>query len=201
MWRVQSSMKHRGVGAVIVVGARESRVQGEGPQGVDVRWTNSRRSLGEVRVLPVKLAASMKEEPMTACAGSRQSLESPLQGNLHGGFGGGGEETRFGRASCPYLTERDREIHRFLEEHPEWTNEVRWQVLPGEQQPAALMTTRAMEAFIWWAYEQGAIEYPTRIPHVLAHMRAVQAEGEAHQAGRCNPVTCHVCQGRQGRLE
>jgi hypothetical protein len=37
MWRVQSSKKHKGVGAAIVVGARESRVQGEGPQGIDVR--------------------------------------------------------------------------------------------------------------------------------------------------------------------
>ena len=46
----------------------------------------------------------MKEEPMTALAGSRQSLESPLPGNWHGGFGGGGEETQFGCASCPYLT-------------------------------------------------------------------------------------------------
>jgi hypothetical protein len=34
-----------------------------------------------------------------------QWVESPLQGNLHGGFGGGGEETQCGCASCPYLTE------------------------------------------------------------------------------------------------
>jgi hypothetical protein len=33
-----------------------------------------------------------------------QFLESPLQENLHGGFGGGGEETQFGCAPCPYLT-------------------------------------------------------------------------------------------------
>jgi hypothetical protein len=59
-------MKRVGVGAAIVLGARESRVHGEGRQGIDVRWTISRRSLGEVRVLPVKLATSMKEEPMTA---------------------------------------------------------------------------------------------------------------------------------------
>jgi hypothetical protein len=39
MWRVQSSMKHKGVGGPIVVGARESRVQGEGGQGIDVWWT------------------------------------------------------------------------------------------------------------------------------------------------------------------
>ena len=30
-------VKPMGVGAAIVVGARESRVQGEGPQGIDVR--------------------------------------------------------------------------------------------------------------------------------------------------------------------
>jgi hypothetical protein len=45
-----------------------------------------------------------KEEPMTALAESRQSLESPLQGNLHGGFGGGSGETQFGCAPCSYLT-------------------------------------------------------------------------------------------------
>jgi hypothetical protein len=88
MWRVQSSMKHKGVGAAIVVGARESRVHGEGPQGIDVRLTNSRRSLGEVQV-----SASMKEEPMTARAGSRQSLESRMLGNGHVRFGGGSEES------------------------------------------------------------------------------------------------------------
>jgi hypothetical protein len=30
MWRVQSPMKHRSVGGVIVLGGRESRLQGEG---------------------------------------------------------------------------------------------------------------------------------------------------------------------------
>jgi len=47
------SMKYAGVGGVIVLGGRESRPQGEGRQGIDVRRTNSRRSLGEVRVSPV----------------------------------------------------------------------------------------------------------------------------------------------------
>jgi hypothetical protein len=47
-------MKRMGVGAAIVLGARESRVQGEGPQGIDVRRTINRRSLGEVRVSLVK---------------------------------------------------------------------------------------------------------------------------------------------------
>jgi hypothetical protein len=32
------------------------------------------------------------------------SLESPLQGNLHGGFGGGRGETQLGCAPCAYLT-------------------------------------------------------------------------------------------------
>jgi hypothetical protein len=47
-------MKHVGVGGVIVLGARESRAHGEGRQGIDIRRTNSRRSLGEVRVALVK---------------------------------------------------------------------------------------------------------------------------------------------------
>jgi hypothetical protein len=34
--RCSPAMNHRGVGAAIVVGARESRVQGEGRQGIDV---------------------------------------------------------------------------------------------------------------------------------------------------------------------
>jgi hypothetical protein len=78
VWRVQSSLKHKGVGAAIVVRARESRVQGEGRQGIDVQPTISRGSPGEVRVLPEKLAAAIKEKLMTASAGSRQSLESRM---------------------------------------------------------------------------------------------------------------------------
>jgi hypothetical protein len=100
------SMKRVSVGGPIVVRARESRIQGEGGQGIDVRQTNSQRSPWESLVSLVKRAALMKEEPMTASAGSRRSLESPLQGNLHGGFGGEGEETPFGCAPCPYPTER-----------------------------------------------------------------------------------------------
>jgi hypothetical protein len=76
--RCSPAMNHRGVGGSIVVGGRESRPQGEGSQGIDVRQTNSCRSPGEFRVLPVNLAAAMKEEPMTAMAGSRQSLESRM---------------------------------------------------------------------------------------------------------------------------
>jgi hypothetical protein len=43
-------VKRMGVGAAIVLGARESRVHGEGRQGIDVRPTNSRISPGEVWV-------------------------------------------------------------------------------------------------------------------------------------------------------
>jgi hypothetical protein len=32
-------MKHTGVGGVIVLGGRESRLQGEGRQGIDTQWT------------------------------------------------------------------------------------------------------------------------------------------------------------------
>jgi hypothetical protein len=58
-------MKRTGVGGVIVLGGWENHLHGEGRQGIDVWWTISRRSSGEVRVSPVKLAAPMKEEPMT----------------------------------------------------------------------------------------------------------------------------------------
>lgn len=46
------SVKYASVGAAIVVGARESRVQGEGRQGRDVRQTNSQRSPWESLVEP-----------------------------------------------------------------------------------------------------------------------------------------------------
>jgi hypothetical protein len=32
-------VKRMGVGGVIVLGGRESRLQGEGRQGIDIRWT------------------------------------------------------------------------------------------------------------------------------------------------------------------
>ena len=47
-------MNHASVGGSIVVGRRESRLQGEGGQGVDVRHTIRRRSPGEVQVSLVK---------------------------------------------------------------------------------------------------------------------------------------------------
>jgi hypothetical protein len=59
-------MRVKGVSVAIVVGARESRVHGEGGQGIDVRRTISRRSSGEVQVSLVNLATPMKEEPMIA---------------------------------------------------------------------------------------------------------------------------------------
>jgi hypothetical protein len=46
MWRVQSSMKHQGVGGPIVVGGRESRLHGEGGQLVGISTQNSRMLTG-----------------------------------------------------------------------------------------------------------------------------------------------------------
>jgi hypothetical protein len=47
-------LKRMGVGAAIVLGARESRVQGEGRQGIDVRRTINRGSPWESLVSLVK---------------------------------------------------------------------------------------------------------------------------------------------------
>jgi hypothetical protein len=95
-------MKRMGVGAAIVLGARESRAQGEGRQGIDVGQMNRQGSPWESLVMPSN-GCPDEEMPTTAMAGNHQSLESPLQGNLHGGFGGGSGETPFGRAPCSYL--------------------------------------------------------------------------------------------------
>jgi hypothetical protein len=65
--RCSPAMNHRGVGAAIVLGARESRVQGEGRQGSDVRRTISRRSLGEFRVEPGYPGCFDERKPMTDC--------------------------------------------------------------------------------------------------------------------------------------
>jgi hypothetical protein len=46
MWRVQSSKKHKGVGGVIVLGGRESRLHGEGRQLVGISTQNSRMLTG-----------------------------------------------------------------------------------------------------------------------------------------------------------
>ncbi len=72
-------MKRMGVGAAIVLGARESRVHGEGRQGIGVQRTNSWGSLGEVRVEPSYLGRPNERKLMIAFAGSRQSLESRVR--------------------------------------------------------------------------------------------------------------------------
>jgi hypothetical protein len=43
-------------------------------------------------------------KPGVIPAAEGPSLESPLQGNLHGGFGGGSGETQCGCALCSYPT-------------------------------------------------------------------------------------------------
>ena len=63
--RCSPAMNHRGVGAAIVLGARESRVQGEGRQGSDVQWTTNRGSPWASSVTPVKRAAPMRGLLMT----------------------------------------------------------------------------------------------------------------------------------------
>jgi hypothetical protein len=37
-------------------------------------------------------------------------------------------------------------IRAFLEEHPEWREDVRWEMIPGESEPQALIRPKAMEA-------------------------------------------------------
>jgi hypothetical protein len=38
----------------------------------------------------------------------------------------------------------DRAVRAFLEEHPEWCEDVRWEMIPGERDPQALITPKAM---------------------------------------------------------
>jgi hypothetical protein len=85
-------MTYQSVGGPIVVGARESRVQGEGGQGINVRQAISRRSFGEVRVSLVKLAAPTKEVPMTVI----REVVNPWravcgESRMHGSEGGVGK--------------------------------------------------------------------------------------------------------------
>ena len=47
----------------------------------------------------------------------------------------------------------DLVVRMFRAEHPEWRGDCRWVRLPGEDQPTPIMTSKAMEAFTWWAYE------------------------------------------------
>lgn len=84
-------------------------------------------------------------------------------------------------------------ILEFLEEHPEWREDTGWEVLPGNPKPQALMRTKAMEAFIWGAYEKGRVKKPTNIPPLLEHLRSVEGESKAHKTGICNPETCWLC--------
>ena len=82
-------MKRMGVGGVIVLGARESRVHGEGRQGIDIRRTNSRRSPWESLVSPVKWAAPMKERPMTAAKREANPWRAVCgESRMHGSEGG-----------------------------------------------------------------------------------------------------------------
>jgi hypothetical protein len=98
-------MTYRGVGGVIVLRGRESRLHGEGRQGIDGRWTNSQGSPWESLVEPVKWAALTKEEPMTAVLMREANPwragcgESRMPGSE-----GGVRATQFGCAPCPYLT-------------------------------------------------------------------------------------------------
>jgi hypothetical protein len=72
-------MTYQSVGGPIVVGARESRVHGEGGQGIDVRRTISRRSLGEVRVEPGYPGRFDERRADDRTAGRRQSPESRVR--------------------------------------------------------------------------------------------------------------------------
>jgi hypothetical protein len=73
-------MKRMGVGAAIVLGARESRVHGEGQQGIDIRSPNNQRSFGEVRMELGYPSRSDERETDDRCkAGSCQSLESRVR--------------------------------------------------------------------------------------------------------------------------
>ena len=71
--------KHMGVGGPIVVRARESRVQGKGGQGIDVRWTTNRRSPWESSVEPGYPGRSDERRADDRAVGSRQSLESRVR--------------------------------------------------------------------------------------------------------------------------
>jgi hypothetical protein len=84
-------------------------------------------------------------------------------------------------------------IRAFLEEHPEWRGDVRWETLPGEREPQPMIRPKEMEAFTWWAYEQGMITRPQRIPGLLDLMRGIERDREPHDQGICNPATCVYC--------
>jgi hypothetical protein len=87
----------------------------------------------------------------------------------------------------------EKVICAFLDEHPEWREDVRWETLPGERAPQAMARPKAMEAFTWWAYEHGMITKPQRIPALLDLMRGIERDSEPHRTGLCNPETCVYC--------
>jgi hypothetical protein len=95
--------KRMSVGGVIVLGGRESRLHGEGRQGIDVRRTHNRRALGEVHVL---LVMSCFDERKADDRASGKSLIPGEPGAVKVAcpVRRGGEETQFGCAPCPYLT-------------------------------------------------------------------------------------------------
>jgi hypothetical protein len=84
----------------------------------------------------------------------------------------------------------DRAVRAFLEEHPEWCEDVRWEMIPGERAPHALITPKAMQAFTWWAYARGMVGKPHRIPALLDLMRGMERDSEPHRTGLCAPETC-----------
>ena len=88
-------MPASGVGAIIVVRGWESQPQGEGWQESDVRQGEINRECSVKSGFPsgVAMKSQFDDQSRLGLEMESRSLESPLQGNLHGGFGGGSEET------------------------------------------------------------------------------------------------------------
>jgi hypothetical protein len=88
-------MKYASVGAIIVVRGWESQPQGEGWQESDVRQGEINRECSVNSGFPsgVAMKSHLDDASRNISGSGSRSLESPLQGNLHGGFGGGSEET------------------------------------------------------------------------------------------------------------
>jgi hypothetical protein len=88
--RPPTPVRHGGGG--VVLGARESRVQGEGRQGRRVLPVGSMRSPwnGKGRGGRTRPKVTISEVTLSE---ESDDLESPLRSKLHGGFGEGREET------------------------------------------------------------------------------------------------------------
>jgi hypothetical protein len=101
-------MPDSGVGAIIVVRGWESQPQGEGWQESDGRQGEINRecSVNSEFPLGVAMKSHLDDESRLVPRDGSRSPESPLRGNLHGGFGGGSEETCESNAPCSYPTER-----------------------------------------------------------------------------------------------